>query len=117
MKKVTVIINDGPGSMRSWNALRLASGMLDANIQVKIILFDDAVFCAKKGPKPPEGLEGQNLADKLKELAGLDVAVLACGTCMRAKGILKEELTDGVIECCMMDVCNSIKESDNVLVF
>lgn len=75
MKKVTIVINDGPGSMRSWNALRLASGMLDVNMEVKIILFDEAVFCAKKGQKAPEGLEGQNLANKLTELTKLGVTV------------------------------------------
>lgn len=117
MEKITIIINDGPGSMRPWNALRLANGMLDANLEVKIILFDDAVFCAKKGQKPPEGLEGQNLANKLTELTKLDITVLACGTCMQAKGMTQDELSEGVTECCMMDVCNSIKESDNVLVF
>ena len=35
MKKITIIINDGPSSMRSWNGLRLASGMLDANMDGK----------------------------------------------------------------------------------
>ena len=117
MKKITIIINDGPGSMRSWNAIRLANGMLDANMEVKIILFDDAVFCAKKGQNPPEGLAGQNLANKIAELTKLGVAVWACGTCMQAKGMSADELTEGVTETCMMDVCNSIKESDNVLVF
>ena len=33
MRKFTIIINDGPGSMRSWNALRLANGMLDVNLR------------------------------------------------------------------------------------
>lgn len=59
MKKVTFILNDGPVAMRSWNALRLAGGMLDVNVAVEIVLFDDAVLCAKKEQNPPEGLEGQ----------------------------------------------------------
>ena len=117
MKKITIIINNGSGSMRSWNAIRLASGMLDANMEVKIILFDDAVFCAKKGQTPPEDLEGQKLANKLTELTKLGVAIWTCGTCMQAKGMTTDELVEGVAETCMMDVCNSIKESDNVLVF
>ncbi len=117
MKKVSVILNEGPSSPRSWNGLRVANGMLDVNMEVKIILFDDAVFCAKKGQKLPVGLEEQNLASKLTELSKLDVTVWACGTCMQAKGLTHEELTDGVNECCMMDACNLIKDSDNVLVF
>lgn len=117
MKKVTVILNEGPSSPRSWNGLRVANGMLDVNMEVKIILFDEAVLCAKKGQKLPVGLEEQNLASKLTELSKLDVTVWACGTCMQSKGLTHEELTDGVNECCMMDVCNLIKDSDSVLVF
>jgi len=117
MKKITVILNEGPSSPRSWNGLRVANGMLDVNMEVKIILFDDAVFCAKKGQKLPVGLEEQNLASKLTELSKLDVTVWACDTCMQSKGLTHEELTDGVNECCMMDVCNLIKDSDSVLVF
>lgn len=117
MKKITIIINEGPSSIHSWNALRLASGMLDVNMAVKIVLFDDAVFCARNGQTPPEELEGQNLGKKLSELVRYGVAVWTCGTCMQAKGMSKDELTEGVTECCMMDVCNAIKESDNVLVF
>lgn len=117
MKNITIILNEGPGSMRSWNALRLASGMLDANMVVRIILLDDAVFCVKKGQEPPEELKGQNLANKLLELARLGVEVQACGTCLKSKGMTVSELTEGVTETCLMDVCNAIKESDNVLVF
>ena len=117
MKKVTIIVNDGPSSMRSWNAIRLANGMLDVNMEVTIILFDEAVFCAKKGQIPPVGLEGQNLSNKLAELTKLGGEVWACGTCMEAKGMDADELTEGVVETCMIDVCNSIKESDNVLIF
>ncbi len=117
MKKVAVIINEGNSSPRSWNGIRIANGLLDVNVEVIVILFDEAVFCAKKGQLPQEGLEEQALSKKLTELAGLGVTVWACGTCMQAKGLIKEELTEGVSECCMMDVCNSIKESDNVLVF
>jgi len=61
IKNVTVIVNDGPSSPRSWNGLRVADGMLDVNVKVKIILFDDAVFCVKKGQKPPEGFTRDRL--------------------------------------------------------
>ena len=90
---------------------------VNVNMEVKIVLFDDAVFCAKKEQKPPDGLEGLNLANRLTELTKLGVTVWACGTCLQAKGMATSELTEGVTETCMMDVCNSIKESDNVLVF
>lgn len=117
MKKIIVMLNDGPSSPRSWNALRVANGMMEVGMEVKIILLDDAVFCAKKGQKLPPGLEEQNLANKLTELSKSDIAVWACGTCMQAKGLTYEELTDGVNGCCMTDICNLIKNSDDVMVF
>ena len=117
MKKVIVILNDGPSSPRSWNGLRVANGMMEVGMEVKIILLDDAVFCAKKGQKLPVGLEEQNLASKLTELSKSGIAVWACGTCMQAKGLTHEELTDGVNGCCMMDICNLINNNDNAMVF
>jgi len=117
MKKVVVILNNGPSSPRSWNGLRVANGMMEVGMEVKIILLDDAVFCAKKGQKLPVGLEEQNLASKLTELSKSGIAVWACGTCMQAKGLTHEELTDGVNGCCMTDICNLINDSDNTMVF
>ena len=117
MKKVIVILNDGPSSPRSWNGLRVANGMMEVGMEVKIILLDDAVFCAKKGQKLPVGLEEQNLASKLIELSKSGIAVWVCGTCMQAKGLTHEELTDGVNGCCMTDICNLINNSDNAMVF
>ena len=117
MKKVIVILNNGPSSPQSWNGLRVANGMMEVGMEVKIILLDDAVFCAKKGQKLPVGLEEQNLASKLTELSKSGIAVWACGTCMQAKGLTHEELTDGVNGYCMTDICNLIKNNDNVMVF
>lgn len=117
MDKVTIILNEGPGAMRSWNALRLAGGLLDVNMEVGIVLFDDAVFCAKDNQNPPEELKGLNLAGKMKELIGLGVKVLACGSCCLQKGLKKEELVAGVEVCCLTDVANAIKTSKETLVF
>ncbi|MFZ5800414.1 MAG: DsrE/DsrF/TusD sulfur relay family protein [Candidatus Omnitrophota bacterium] len=117
MDKVTVILNEGPNTMRSWNGVRLASGLLDVNLQSEIVLFDEAVFCAKKAQNPPEDLKGLNLAQKLSDLIRLGVKVLVCGSCCDTKGLKKEELIEGAEVCCLTDVANAIKISKQTLVF
>ncbi len=117
MDKMTVILNEGPSTMRSWNGIRLAGGLLDVNIGSEIILFDEAVFCAKKAQNPPEELKGLNLAQKLLDLIKLDVKVLVCGSCCELKGLKKEELIEGAEVCCLTDVANAIKTSKQTLVF
>ena len=117
MDKVTVILNEGPTTMRSWNGIRLAGGLLDVNIEVEIILFDEAVFCAKKAQNLPEELKGLNLAQKLSDFIRLGLKVLVCGSCCEVKGLKKEELVEGAEICCLTDVANAIKTSKQTLVF
>ncbi len=117
MEKVTIILNEGPGTMRSWNGLRVAVGCVGVDMEVEVFLFDAAVYAAKKGQKPPEGLSELNLANKLTELMELGVKVNACGTCVEAGGIKKDEIVDGVTVCTFVDLSKSIKVSKNVLVF
>ena len=117
MEKVTIILNEGPSTMRSWNGIRLAGGLLDVNLHAEIVLFDEAVFCAKKAQNPPEDLKGLNLAKKLSDLIKIGVKILVCGSCCDAKGLKKEELIDGAEICCLNDVANAIKTSKETLVF
>ena len=117
MDKITVILNEGPATMRSWNGIRLAGGLLDVNIEVEIILFDEAVFCAKKAQKPPEELKGLNLGQKLSDLIKLGVKILICGSCCESRGLKKEDLIEDAEVCCLTDVANAIKTSKQTLVF
>lgn len=117
MDKVTVILNEGPNTMRSWNGIRIASGLLDVNLDSEIVLFDEAVFCAKRAQNPPEALKGLNLAQKLSDLIKLGVKVLVCGSCCELKGLKKEELVEGAEVCCLTDVANAIKTSKQTLIF
>ena len=117
MDKITIILNDGPSSMRTWNGLRVAEGAVGSDMDVDVFLFDAAVYAAKKGQNPPKGLGELNLAKRLDELIKLGVTVTACGTCVEAGGLTKEELVDGVTVGGVPDLCDSIKASNNVLVF
>lgn len=117
MEKVTIILNEGPGSMRSWNGLRVAAGFVGVDMEVEVFLFDAGVYAAIKGQNPPEGLKELNLADKLTELMELGIKVNACGTCVEAGGLKKEDMVDGVTIRTLTDLCKSVKASNNVLVF
>ena len=56
-QQVLFIVNDGPyGNERPYNALRHAMNLVKREgVQVKVFLVADAVYCARKGQKTPEG--------------------------------------------------------------
>lgn len=56
-KTFLIIVNDAPyGNERPYNALRLALNLVKReNVQVKVFLTADGVFCARKGQKTPDG--------------------------------------------------------------
>ena len=57
MSKTLFILNDAPyGSERAYNGLRLAGALAARDEQsVRVFLMADAVGCAKRGQKVPEG--------------------------------------------------------------
>lgn len=57
MKNILFVINDAPyGNERPYNALRHAINLVKREgVQVKVFLIADAVSCARKGQKTPEG--------------------------------------------------------------
>ena len=68
--KILFILNEAPyGTERSYNALRLANALAETDRQIEITIFltADAVACAKKGQKTPEG--SRNLERMLKRFA------------------------------------------------
>ena len=117
MDKITIILNDGPSSMRTWNGLRVVEGAVGSDMEVDVFLLDASVYAVKKGQNPPNGLSELNLADKFDELIKLGVTVTACGTCVEAGGLKKEEMVDGITVGSIIDLCDSIKGSSNVMVF
>lgn len=68
-KTFLFVINDAPyGNERPYNAMRHAMNMVKREgVQVKIFLVADAVFCARKGQKTPEGY--YNIERMVKSLA------------------------------------------------
>jgi uncharacterized protein involved in oxidation of intracellular sulfur len=80
----TVILHDAPYTTeRSWNGLRFAEKALDNGTPVCVFLFSDAVYVARKGQCPPDGIP--NLEDLLIKLVGKGATVSVWTTCVEAR--------------------------------
>jgi uncharacterized protein involved in oxidation of intracellular sulfur len=115
---LTIIIQGAPyGGEHAWNALRLAAASVSVAVRMKVNLFliGDGVALAKKGQRTPEGY--YNLENMLQDLIKVSVEVRACGTCLNARGLSKEELIDGVQVGTMTGLAKWVKASHNVLSF
>jgi uncharacterized protein involved in oxidation of intracellular sulfur len=68
-KKYLFVINDAPyGNERPYNALRHAMNLVKREgVAIKVFLVADAIFCARKGQKTPEGY--YNIERMVKSLA------------------------------------------------
>jgi len=117
METLTMILQSAPyGDERIWNAFRLAQSLVTVSIGMKVNIFltGDAVTTAKKGQKPPKGF--YNLENMLIGLIKKGVEVVACVTCISARGLTQNELVEGVIVGTTVgDLAKWIKESQKVL--
>lgn len=113
--KTLLILNDPPyGTERSYNGLRLARALVKQKSEVSVFLMADAVACAKKGQKLPQGY--YNLEVMVKSVAR-SCEVLLCGTCMAARGLADEDLVDGTRRSTMDELAERTAAADKVLVF
>jgi uncharacterized protein involved in oxidation of intracellular sulfur len=112
-----LILNDPPyGTERSYNALRVARTLLERKTSdVRVFLIGDAVACAHRGQKVPQGY--YNSGDMLSAVVRGGGEVGACGTCMDARGITAEWLVEGATRSTMAQLADWIGGADKVLVF
>ena len=116
MAKNLFILNDPPyGTERSYNALRLARTLLNAEEDVRVFLLGDAAACAAAGQKVPQGY--YNLGDMLGGVIRRKGEVSVCGTCMDARGIAEERLIEGAGRGTMDILAQWTQWADKVLVF
>lgn len=68
-KTFLFVVNDAPyGNERPYNALRHAMNLVKRDeVQVKVFLVADAVYCARKAQKTPDGY--YNIERMVKTLA------------------------------------------------
>ena len=119
METITMILQSAPyGDERIWNAFRLARALTTAatGMKVNIFLTGDAVTTAKKGQKPPESF--YNLEKMLEDLIGKGVEVIACRTCIAARGLTQGELIEEVqVGTTLGNLAKWVKESQKILSF
>jgi len=119
MQKILIIINDAPyGTEKAYNALRMAmtlQGEHAPEVQVKIFLLADAVFCALPGQKTPNGY--YNIERMLQSVIHKGGEVKSCGGCCQARGIDGLNFIGGVQLSNMKEFAYWTVECDKVLTF
>ena len=119
MQKILIIINDAPyGTEKAYNALRMAmtlQGEHGNNVEVKIFLLADAVFCALPGQTTPSGY--YNIERMLRSVINKGGEVKSCGGCSSARGIERLQFIEGVKLSNMKEFTQWTVECDKVLTF
>jgi uncharacterized protein involved in oxidation of intracellular sulfur len=117
MKKVLIIIN-GPayGAGETFNAMRLALALSKRDdAEVTVFLMGDAVICAIKDQKTPDGY--YTLDRMLKSFARRGGSIACCGTCLDARGLTKDHLIDEAPRSTMEELAAWTVAADDVLTF
>ncbi|MCJ7510468.1 MAG: DsrE family protein [Dehalococcoidia bacterium] len=122
MATITVAVGDPPyGKQRVYTALRFSLVALHGGHQVNLFLFEDAVFAAKSGQKPPEmpvGEAGMPNCEQLLAAAMQEgLTVKACRVCSAERGLCAEEMVAGVESASMLDLVDWVVQSDRTVFF
>jgi uncharacterized protein involved in oxidation of intracellular sulfur len=115
--RVLVIANDAPyGSERTYNALRLSAVLLtvEPDLELTLFLLGDAVACAKTGQVTPQGY--YNVERMLVPVLRRGL-VLACETCLAARGLEAKDLSEGVRPAKLGELGTLVLDADRVLTF
>ncbi len=119
MQNILIIINDAPyGTEKAYNALRLAISLRKENsndVEVKIFLLADAVFCGLPNQKTPNGF--YNIERMLKLVLKNGGEVKSCGGCSEARGIDKIPFIEGVRLSNMKEFTQWTVDCDKVITF
>ena len=82
---------------------------------MKVFLIGDAVVCARRNQKTPDGY--YNVERMLKVSARQSVETDVCGSCIDARGMSDEQLADGTRRSSMEELTAWTRWADKVLVF
>jgi uncharacterized protein involved in oxidation of intracellular sulfur len=115
--KTLLILNEPPyGSERCYDALRLAHALQKVpGAAVTLFLMADSVGAARKDQKTPDGY--YNMERMLKRVLAGNGAVLLCGSCMDARGMMDDDLVDKARRSTMDELASETIAADKVLVF
>ncbi len=116
--KILIIINDAPyGTEKAYNALRLAMTIQKESpeVEIRIFLLADAVFCALPNQKTPTGY--YNIERMLRTVIRKGADIGACVGCSEARGIDTLEFIEGVHLSNMKEFTKWTVESEKVITF
>ncbi|MBC8428782.1 MAG: DsrE family protein [FCB group bacterium] len=94
--KTLIIINDAPyGTEKAFNALRMAMTLQKEHteVEVRVFLLADAVFCALPNQKTPDGY--YNIERMLKSIIRKGGEVRICVGCSESRGIDTLDFIEG----------------------
>ena len=122
MATITVVVGDPPyGRERVYTALRFSLVALHEGHQVNMFILEDAVFAAKRGQKPPEMPVGDagmpNCEELLRASIQEGLKVKACRVCSANRGLMAEELIEGVEMASMADLVDWVVSGDRTVSF
>jgi uncharacterized protein involved in oxidation of intracellular sulfur len=80
-----------------------------------VFLLADAVACARKGQKTPNGY--YSIERMLKRFSAGVHKLLLCGTGMDARGLVEADLMDGARRSSMDELATQALDADKVIVF
>jgi uncharacterized protein involved in oxidation of intracellular sulfur len=114
---MVLVVNDAPyGSERTYNALRLAGTLLqvEPELDLTVFLLGDAAACARAGQTTPQGY--YNVERMLIPVVRKGL-VLACETCLAARGVRAEDLAEGCRSAKLGELATLVLDADKVVTF
>jgi uncharacterized protein involved in oxidation of intracellular sulfur len=116
MKTLIILNEPAYGTERSYNGLRLGRSLVKSGqTDLRVFLMGDAVTVAMAGQKTPDGY--YNLENMLRALSAGGVPIACCGTCIDARGVTEEMLTQGARRSSMAELTEWTLWADKVLTF
>ncbi len=115
--KTLLILNDAPyGSERSYNGLRLAMSLGKREGEdVRVFLMGDAVACAVRGQKTPDGY--YNVERMIRAVVQQGGQVGCCGSCSDARALTDAVRVDGATRSSMDELTDWTQWADRVITF
>lgn len=116
MQALMIVNGLAYGLDSTYNAIRLAGSMAKREgVEMTVFLMGDGVGAAMRDQKTPDGY--YKLDRMLAAVTRNGGSILCCGTCMDARGITEDMLTEGARRSTMEELTDRTLEADKTLVF
>ncbi len=114
-KKFVFIITTPPyDKTGAFTAARIGLTSVMEDCETTIILMEDGVYCAVKGQEAKQFFQVVQVLQDFRDAGG---HVLACGLCLKERGIEASSLIDDVEVIDIHRLVNTMKEADQTVFF